>query len=55
MQVESLVPLNPLFDLRMLVRGIVVDDQMQVHACRSVPIHLPEKSEKFLVPVAFKA
>ena len=55
MQVESLVPLNPEFDLRMLVRGIVVHDQMQVHSFRGVPVHLPEKLEKFLVPVAIKA
>jgi len=55
MQVESLVPLNPLFDLRVLVRGIVVYDQMQIHSCGSVSVHLPEKLKKLLVPVALKA
>jgi hypothetical protein len=55
MQVESLVPLNPLFDLGLLVVGIVVHDPMQVHSFRGVSVHLSEKLEKFLVPVALKA
>jgi hypothetical protein len=55
MLVESFVSLNPVFDLRVLVRGMVVHDQIQVHSWRSIPVPLPEKLEKLLVPGALKA
>src|SRR4030081_2068992 len=54
-QVKSLMSYNPLLDLRMLVRGIVIDDQMQVHAGGSISVHLAEKLQKFLVPMPIKA
>src|SRR5579862_2666015 len=54
-QVKSLMSFNPLLDLRMLVRGIVIDNQMQVHPCWGIPVHLSEKLQKFLVPMAIKA
>jgi len=43
MQVKALMPLNPLFNLRMLVGAIVVRDQMEVHAFWGVLVHVPEK------------
>ena len=55
MQVKSLMPLDPVLNLGMLVRAIVVHDQMQVHPFRSVSVHLPEKFQKFFVPMTIKA
>ena len=43
MQMKSFMPFNPLFDLGMLVGGIIIHDQMQFHPIGSIPVHLPQK------------
>ena len=48
---ESLVPLEPRLDLGMLVRRVVVDDQVQVQFGRSFRIDFLEKLDPFLVPM----
>ena len=55
MEVESLMTLDPLLNLGMLVRAIVVDNQVQVQAFRNVSVDLSEELEKLLMPVTVKA
>ena len=51
MHVEAFVLLKPRLHFRMLVRGIVVDDQMQLKMLGRFSIDLLEKLQPFLVPV----
>ena len=43
---------QPLFDLGMFVRGIVIDDQMEIQILRDVLVDVVEKLEKLLMPVS---
>ena len=47
--VESLVALQPVLDFGMLVRGIVIDDQMQIQFWRRFLIDLLQELNPFLV------
>ena len=47
--------LDPLFDDGMFVGGVVVDDQMQIQARRSLAIHLAQELQKLFVAVAVEA
>src|SRR5712691_6316674 len=51
-KVEPLVPLQPGLDLGMLVRGVVVDDQVEFPAGRGLAIDLVEETDEFLMPMA---
>src|SRR6185312_16933923 len=46
------VPFEPGPHLGMLVRRIVVDDQMQLSASRGLAVDLVEKADEFLTPMA---
>ena len=52
MEMEPLVPLQPGADLGMLVRRVVVDDQMQLHSGRGLAVDLVEEADEFLMPMA---
>ncbi len=43
---------QPSFNLGMFVRGIVVDDQMEIQILRDVLVDVVEKLEKLLMPVS---
>ncbi|VVQ28128.1 hypothetical protein PS943_00721 [Pseudomonas fluorescens] len=51
MHVEAFVLLKPRLHFWMLVRGIVVDDQMQLKMLGRFSIDLLEKLQPFLMPV----
>lgn len=51
-QMKTRMFLQPGFDLGMFVRGLVIQDQMQVAIRGSLPIELLEELEPFLMPVA---
>jgi hypothetical protein len=36
----------------MIVRGVVVDDQMQFPQCRGLAVDLVEEADEFLMPMA---
>jgi len=46
---------QPGADIRVLVGGVVVDDEMKVQVSRGGPIDVLEKVDKFFVAVAFAA
>ena len=48
---EAGVPTEPRLDARMLMRPIIVDDQMKLQSGRGLGINLFEKSNELLVPV----
>src|ERR1700716_1775305 len=48
---EPLVPLQPGADLWMPVRGVVVDDQMQLRSGRGLAVDLVEETDEFLMPM----
>src|SRR5262245_16956048 len=50
--VESLVSLQPTLDLRMLVRGVVVDDEVQIEVWRRFRIDLLEEPDPLLVSMS---
>src|SRR5579862_6889695 len=52
MEMKPLVPSEPGLNLGMLVRGIVVHDQMEFPRGRGLTIDLVEKADEFLMPVA---
>src|SRR5450759_2401787 len=51
-EMEPGVPFEPGQHLGMLVRGVVVDDQMELAPGRGLAVDLVEKADEFLVPVA---
>ena len=55
MQVKARMARQPSFDLRMLVGGIIVGDQMEVHYRRSVIVEVLEKAQKLLMAMAWLA
>src|SRR5262245_8165278 len=52
MEVEPGMPFEPGPHLRMLMRRIVVDDQVQLSAGRGFAVDLVEEADEFLMPVA---
>ena len=50
-EVEPLVPFEPSADFGMLVRGVVIDDQMQFPPCRRLAVDLVQEADELLVPV----
>ena len=52
---EARVPTEPGLDARMLMRAIIVDDQMKLHSGRSLGINLFQKSNELLMPMAWHA
>ena len=52
---EAGVFCQPFLDLGMLVRGVVVDDQVQIQRFWRLPVELAQETEEFLMPVAFLA
>ena len=48
---EPLVPLQPALNFRMLVRGVVVDDQMQIQFRRRFRVDLLQELDPFLMPM----
>src|SRR3954447_8974896 len=51
-EVEPRMPLEPGAHLWMLMRGVVVDDQMQFPRCRRLAVDLVQEADELLVPVA---
>lgn len=51
MQVEPWMALEPFLDDRMLVRGVVIHDQMQLQALGGLPVDLFQESQPLLMPV----
>ena len=51
-EVEPRMPFEPGAHLGMLVRGVVVDDQMQVELGRGLAVDLVEEADELLMPVA---
>src|SRR5580704_11062019 len=49
---EALVPFEPGADLGVLVRRIVVDDQVQLRSGRGLAVDLIEEADEFLMPMA---
>jgi len=52
---KSRVLLQPLQHFGMLVRGVIVDDQMQVQVGRSTGVNLLEKLDPLLMPMPLHA
>ncbi len=52
---ETLVTLQPVLDFRMLVRCIVIDDQMEIQFWRRFRIDLLQEPNPFLVPMPWHA
>ena len=55
MELYPRVPLEPLPHLGGFVRGVVVDDHMDVKARLDTPFDLPHEAEKLLMTVARQA
>ena len=55
MKMEARVPTEPGLDARMLMRAIIVDDQMKLHSGRSLGINLLQKSNELLMPMPWHA
>ncbi len=51
-QLETLVPGEPALHLLCLVRGVIVDDQMQIETGGRLAVDLPQKRQEFVRPVA---
>ena len=51
---ESFMTFDPLLNSGMLVRAVIVDDQMEVQALRNISVDLSEEFEKLLVSVPVK-
>src|SRR5260370_19718679 len=54
-EMEALVPFEPGADLGMLVRRVVVDDQVEFPPGRGLAVDLLEKADEFLMPSAAHA
>ena len=54
-EMKALVPLEPSADFRMLVRGVIVDDQVHLPLGRSFAVDLVEETDELLMPVAAHA
>jgi hypothetical protein len=54
-EMKALVPAEPGANLGMLVRGIVVDDQMHLPSGRGFAVDLVEEADELLMPVAAHA
>ena len=52
---EARVALQPLTDFGVLVRAVVIHDQMQRGLSRELPIQPPEEAKEFLVAVPLMA
>jgi len=52
MESEALMPLQPSFDVGVLVGGVVVEDDMDCLVGRHLAFDSIEKADEFLVPVA---
>ena len=51
-EMEPRMPFEPGADLGMLVRGVVVDDQVQLPLGRGLAVDLVEEADEFLMPMA---
>ena len=49
------MPLQPPFDLRSLVRGVIVQDQVNLQIGRNLRVYCLEELDPFLVPVPLRA
>ncbi len=49
MQMELGMLLKPFLHIRMIVRPVVVQDQVEVHPLRRLPVNLAQKQEKLLI------
>src|SRR6202035_5279008 len=54
MQLETLVPGEPALHLLCLVRGVIVDDQMQIEMGGRLAADLPQERQEFVRPVAWQ-
>ena len=54
MQLETLVPGEPALHLLCLVRGVIVDDQMQIEMGGRLAVDLPQERQEFVRPVAWQ-
>src|SRR5580704_13836340 len=52
---EPRMPFEPCADLGMLMRRVVVDDQVQVHLGRDFAVDLVEETDELLMPMAAHA
>src|SRR5258708_16219487 len=52
---ERRMPFEPGADLGMLMRRVVVDDQVQLPLGRSLPVDLVEEADELLMPMAAHA
>ena len=52
MQVETRMAAQPAGHARVFVRAVVIDDKVQLQIRRGLPIHLRQKLQKLLVPMA---
>src|SRR6516164_718778 len=55
MEMEALVPAEPGADFGVLVRGVIVNDQMHFLRRRGLAVDLVEKADELLMPVAAHA
>ena len=51
MQMHMLVSFEPIFDFLVLVRGVVVDNKMEIVPSRDFLFHSLQESKKLLVPM----
>ena len=49
------MPLEPSLDLRMLVSGVVVDDQMQIETFRRIAVDGAQEAQKLLMAMTVHA
>jgi len=54
-QVESLVPLEPAFDVLVFVRGVVVQDQVHLESSGDLAVDGLEELQELLVPMPGQA
>ncbi len=54
-ELETLVPGEPALHFLCLVRGVIVDDEMQIETGRRLAVDLPEERQELVCPVARQA
>ena len=55
MEMKALVPFEPSANVGMLVRGVIVNDQMHFALGRGLAVDLVEEADELLMPVAAHA
>src|SRR4051794_6797424 len=52
MEVPAWTPGEPSSDLRMLIGGVIIDDEVDVEFCRHIGLDVPQEGEELLVTMA---